>query len=401
MGVGNIAGTTATTVPSYSLHGVMASQLGADLRTSSAASRAVVDTLLAFMHAEREKADSGGYLGDPGWADSLFGAVWEAIVDVSVSNGRQAAVFSFAQAVENLTWELSDQRWERVHRGAHYYNVGLAYVARMELDRAFKFFLLADEQDETNKGAAPGDLFRDGTEFANLRRIFFVPWLSATAPAYHGSGSTADRYDGFVTLLSAIPDRHVLARCQLGVYRACILWHQFHNSMPSEIAEFWMAIEDLGVLTEAVARMYEHNGATAFNVHETLGDVLKPGRPVCALGFSLARPKADVTDALATRALLADARSGAPDAIGRVVQTFRNLSAHSSPPPMWLQTPGDLQQVIDVQLDFIGTLAAAYVAANSRAAVPIAAVALPPPPLALPIVNVAPYLSSSNLRQTK
>jgi hypothetical protein len=119
-----------------------------------------------------------------------------------------------------------------------------------------------------------------------------------------------------------------------------------------------MAIEDLAVLTEATARML-HEGKWNFTTDAMLGGMLNRGTPLYQEGFSLNR-LLDVKVERAARQVITDARSGDRSAIGRVTQTFRNLSAHSTDLPGWILDRAFLMDVAQVQLDFITTVASIF-----------------------------------------
>ena len=328
------------------------------LKNLSDVSSDTVDAVLAHLNGKLAAAKKANEdVRDPNWGDALFGALWETLNDIGmVKNPRPYGIFSFGQAIENVTLALGDAKWDGVHKGAHYYNVGLAHVSAMEADRAFKFFLLADEEDERNKNLAPGDLFRSSKIFARLRQSFFRPWFEATASSFHDTEKFDDRLDRLGRLISALPNRHLLARCHLGVFRACFLWCRRTSGVPSDLVEHLMVVEDLAVLTEAVARMLD-DGRTDYQGKATIGTMLGGSRPVGNLGFVLGSAGLDLPDETATKAVLTRAIRGNKEAMARIVQTFRNQSAHAVDIPPWLLDRDVLTDVAQVQLDFIATVA--------------------------------------------
>ncbi|MBI4918202.1 MAG: hypothetical protein HY825_20370 [Acidobacteria bacterium] len=345
---------------------VLEPELGGLIQAASTASFRLTDAMCRYVNSCLKAAqESAQNIRDPAWGDEVFGNLWKVLNEQGLlGNPRPFGVFSFSQAVENLTAELDDAAWAGVHRGVHYYNVGLAHVSRMEIDRAFKYFVLADEEDERNKGTAPGDLFRSKRIFVELRERFFSGWFAATTADFHDGLAPDARMDLVARLVSALAGRYLLSRCHLGVFRACLLWSQSKNGVPSVLAEYLMAIEDLGVLTEATARML-HEGRTQYQDDTlTFGTMLagkataKP--PVAGLGFVLGNNGLDLADQAKTTAFITAARGGDRGAMARLVQKFRNLSAHSSEFPLWSLTPPILGDVVRIQLDFATTVAAAY-----------------------------------------
>ncbi len=202
--------------------GIDPSMLDPYLRQVSLASAALIDAIRTCLDGHLEAAKTNGSdISLPEWGDDILARVWEKMNAAGMmKNPPPLGILAFAQAIEDITHHINGPAWAKVHKGVHYYNVGLALTAMMELDRAFKFFLLADEQDERNKGARPGDIFRTRDIFAGLREHFFDPWLSRTLTDYHHHSCEApsDRRDLLVRVLAALPGRHVLARCHLGVF---------------------------------------------------------------------------------------------------------------------------------------------------------------------------------------
>jgi hypothetical protein len=94
-------------------------------------------------------------------ADLEFDHLWTWLRDVAFRNPCPNGMLSFAQALEDTTHRFQiESLWQPLHKGAHFYNMGLMYFAAGEVDCAFKFFLLADEEDAANKGSNPGVVAR-------------------------------------------------------------------------------------------------------------------------------------------------------------------------------------------------------------------------------------------------
>ncbi len=127
--------------------------------------------------------------------------------------------------------------------------------------------------------------------------------------------------------------------------------------MDSVFVEYLLAIEDLGVLSEAVSRML-HEKRTDYQSGDTLGKMFQAAHPVGNLGFPV--EPLDLNDRPATEAALAQAKAGDKTQMAAVVRRFRNLTAHAGPSPDWCLNPNFLSQVIEIQLDFIITIARSF-----------------------------------------
>ena len=354
------------------------SKLQQHLDAASGASVALTEELRSYATTRLAEAKAANVdVAAHDWGDALFGNIWKLLHETGTNHNKlYDGVFSFAHAIENLTRELGKPDWTRVHKGAHFYNVGLTFTYIMEADRAFKFFLLADEQDERNKGTGPGDLFRSKDIFQQLRERFFAEWFQGIHADFHHDGLGHDaRLELVGRLLAALPGRQVLARCHLGVFRACFLWHQKQSGLGAAVAEHVMAVEDLAVLTEAASRMLQESKTAYDNDNLTFGNMLQASEPLGRLGFHR-KARMELADEPSARQTLTDASSGDKAAMKAVVLRFRNLTAHPGAPPTWCLDAGVLSQVIAIQLDFASTVAAAFEAANgslSPTAAPTAA----------------------------
>ncbi len=292
-------------------------------------------------------------------ADAVFKALWEKLIEFGmIKNTAPYGMLAFSQGLEVLTHKLGiDAQWKSIHKGAHYYNMGLVYYALNEVDRAFKFFLMADEEDAANKGAQPGDLFRHKNIFLLLRARFITRWIDKTQSHFHDHLTVDERAELLGTAVAVLRGRYLLARCQLGVMRACNVGLMAIDGVQPPFVEYLMCVEDLALLTEAVARMFTES-VWVYTSSKMLGEMLKSGMPLHVLGFQLPSPKVEIANEPAFRAALTNAGSGDRSAIAAIVKDARNQSAHATPFPDWSLDPSVLNSIIFVQLDFITTILA-------------------------------------------
>jgi len=307
-------------------------------------------------------------------SDAEFQHLWEALIDTGFRNPCANGLFAFAQGIENTTHELEiDAAWRALHKGAHYYNMGLLYFSLVEVDRAFKFFLMADEEDASNKGTTPGDLFRQKRIFVDMRDRFVNLWLTGTHSRFHDGLTIEGRGDLIATAIAAIPDRYLLARCLLGLLRANTIHLRASSNVRVPVTESLMAVEDLALLTEAAARMF-HEGVWLYSSSALFGAMLRAGAPAALLGFEAPNPRPDINNETAFRSELNKASTGVPQAMAGIVNVVRNQSAHASPYPQWFHDQAVLEQVQLIQIDFVTVLLSDLM---KRVAPPASAV--PPP----------------------
>ncbi len=249
--------------------------------------------------------------------------------------------------------KLLDNEWAEFHKGAHYYNLGLAETFNGNIDGASRCFLLADHENEINKGTLRAGCF--GMSNSRLLAAWTLdPWFEATAANYHDGLSTwCERRDRIIKALGSVPGRYVVARCQAGLWRACFIDRPLGwISRPSEWIE--SEVEDMSVFCELVAR-------SSMDVQELRRPFKWQGneyrRKVSLNGKSRFQPSDSIcsTDSLDT---LRDAREGDRGAIAEVIVSARNQAMHSSEFADWYLQPECLEDVVKVQLDFIASLAA-------------------------------------------
>lgn len=286
-------------------------------------------------------------------ADQVFGSLYETIVGPCPTGSSLAAYLTVGG---RITMGFEDAKWDGVHKGAHYYNVALAELLSGNIDVASRYFLCADREDEIHKGTAPGHLFRDEIIYETLRRYLLNSWFEHTSLNYHdGLTSWEERRDRIIKAVCSMPGRYIVARCHAALLRACFVsgpigW----MPSPSELDRI-RAVEDLGILSELVARKLDGRA-------ETLGRLFREG-PVKDEGFVSKRGisflpcSASSAQSLET---LRRARGGERAAMAAVVVSARNQAMHSSEFADWYLQPGTLEDVIRVQLDFISSLAAKH-----------------------------------------
>lgn len=325
-------------------------------------------------------------------ADVEFQHLWESLQEIAFRNPCSNCMLPFAQALEDTTHLLQiDPAWRTLHKGAHYYNMGLMYFAAKEVDRAFKFFLLADEEDATNKKTNPGDLFRKKKIFADLRDRFASPWLAKTSARFHdGLANTDERVELLATAVAAISDRYLLGRCLLGVLRANTTYLLTSAGVPIPLVEYLMGIEDLALLTEAAARMF-HENVWLYTSTAMFREMLASSAPVALAGFERPSSVVQLTNQAGFRSELGKASNGDRKAMAGVVNVIRNQSAHATPYPAWFLDEVVLEQVQFIQLDFVTSLLADL---QQRVAPP-ACVVFPPPAMATAVLGSAAPMSGS------
>jgi hypothetical protein len=287
-------------------------------------------------------------------ADSVFGELYRDIIGTNPTRWNVAAYLGIGRMVGK---KLLDDRWAEVHKGAHYYNLGLAETFSGNVDGASRDFLSADRENEINKGTTPGGLFRDEQLYRYLRTWILDPWFAATAANYHdGLSNWCERRDRIVKALGSVPGRYVVARCQAGLWRACFISRPLGwMSPPSELDKV-RAIEDMSVFCEFVARKFD-------GMSDTLGRLLESGRACANVGFALNgsfRFAPDSNCSIDSLDTLCKAREGDRVAIARVIVSARNQAMHASEFADWYLQSDCLEDVIKVQLDFIASLAARH-----------------------------------------
>jgi hypothetical protein len=358
------------------------------LRTTRA-SEELTAVLVSWASEERDRVRSLLATERVAAADAMFESLWAILIDAGMmKNNRSQGMLAFVQALEGLTHSMAiDAAWAEIHKGAHYYNMGLVYFAASEVDRAFKYFQMADEEDAAHKSTAPGDLFRTKRIFLGLRERFYRGWMEATKVSFHDGLSVDDRIDVITTAVAVLPDRYLLARCQVGVMRACVLERLSTSGVRPPFVEHLLCIEDIGLLSEAAAKML-HENTWKTTGHEMLGHMLrkdtKVAKPLPTIGFVSPDPKVEITDEPAFRAMLAKAAAGDRGAIAGVVKEVRNQASHSTPFPDWYLEPSVLRPIILVQLDFITTVLAALLTKVPMPAFPSGSSSAPPPGMAQP-----------------
>jgi hypothetical protein len=289
-------------------------------------------------------------------ADALFGTLYREIVGVDPTQWKLTTYLAIGR---QIALKVADSQWADVHKGAHYYNLGLAEILNGNIDGASRYFLLADHENEKHKRLQPGGLFRNEKIYDDLRAFILDPWFAATEADYHdGLCAWSERRDRMIKALGNVRGRYVVSRCQAGLWRACFLSHRLPGMLlPSEL-ERVRAVEDMGVFSELVARKFDGTPDKP-----TLGELLRSERVCGKEDFVLNRrfrfepDSASSTESLDT---LRKAREGDRGAIAGVVRSARNQAMHSSEFADWYLQPRCLQDVVKVQLDFISSLAAKH-----------------------------------------
>ncbi|MFZ0426800.1 MAG: hypothetical protein WAO20_01700 [Acidobacteriota bacterium] len=283
-------------------------------------------------------------------ADTLFASIYERFM-VAGQYPEPWRLAAYLAVGRQLALEVFENGWQDVHKGAHYYNMGLAELLSGHVDPASGYFLEADQEDQHFKAASPGDVFRVSAIYEQLRAFFLDVWFMGTEADYHdGETDWQQRRDRMIAALKGIPGRYIICRCQAGLWRACFVdgsvgWME----VPSELDRI-RAVEDLAFFCEAVARKF--NGSST----GTLGGLLQASTKCGQAGFvfdSNSGPafEPDKPSASPSMETLKKARRGERTAIAHVVRASRNQAMHSSEFSDWYLNA--LREVIKVELDFI------------------------------------------------
>ena len=287
-------------------------------------------------------------------ADSVF---WELCRDIIGTNPTHWNVAVYLEIGRMVAEKFLNDQWADVHKGAHYYNLGLAETFNGNVDGASRYFLSADRENEINKGTTLGGLFRDERLYLYLRTWILDPWFGATSADYHdGLSNWCERRDRIIKALGSVPGRYVVARCQAGLWRACFISRPLGWMSPPSDLDRVRAVEDMSVFCELVAREFD-------GTSDTLGRLLDSGRACANEGFAKNagfRFAPDSTCSIDSLDTLRKARDGDRGAIAHVILSARNQAMHASEFADWYLQPDCLEDLIKVQLDFIASLAARH-----------------------------------------
>lgn len=345
----------------------VAPKIAAVAEASSALTVGVVDFLEATL--ARAKA-SGTDVTAPAWGDDLFSSLWNLLESSwSADHSKPDGMAANGQLLQNVTRLLrQDARWQPIYRSEYYFRSAKALTSVGALDQATEYFLWLDEEDETKKSVLPGNLVRRDSRYQILRKTFLDKKMQKTARDYHHDGITDPNHRSalLVRAIMAMPRRYVASRCQTGLWRVC-----FMEKFPGEILSMHAclkAVEELGVLCEGVARLFDGGSVSAVNNKKRmLGEMLKGGSPCAAAGFTsgarIFSPSEQSRDADSLQTLH-DARTGDKPAMARVVNVSRNQAAHVTDSADWYLLPSVQLDVIKVQLDFVSALAKEFEATH-------------------------------------
>lgn len=337
------------------------------IRGMAVASGEIAQGALEHLNEAIKSADPTDRV-NPVWADATFGILWSHLMAAAIASPQPDGMAAFCQVISAINGLLHrDPAWAEVHKGAHYFNVGLFFTSIREPEAAGRFFVLADQEDERVKGTPPGDIFRRKDLYTEMRARFFDSWIAETESNFSDGLQAGDRSNLLLRALCAMPRRNVPARCQLGLWQSCFLHLEEKFGLVSHLPTCLDAVGNLGVFCEGVARLL-HVGTAPAESSATLGAMLKGGAPCGNAGFVIGGEFKPCDPARGTQSLqtLADARSGGTREMARIVTSVRNQAAHATDEADWYLDMAVQRDVLRVQLDFITCVSAAYESGGSR-----------------------------------